>query len=146
MFRSSTMTPLDALLTELTHRTIDFLKGQAQDLTVAGILADFRREYCVDSRLDPAEIIAFATAILDEIARAVPDLLTPGQGADLYAELTEAEKGRRRPADGEPERGEPPEAVSDGSFWAHADPRSLMGTFLASSRALPRREVLGRSL
>ena len=107
MFRSTTMTPLDALLTELTHRTIDFLKGQAQDVTVAGVLADFRREYCVDSRLDPAEIIAFAAAVLDEIARAVPRLLAPGQGDCLHAELTDGREGRRRPADGEPERREP---------------------------------------
>lgn len=53
VFRSTTMTPLDGLLTELTHRTVEFLKGQAQDPSVAGVLADFRRQYCVDTRLDP---------------------------------------------------------------------------------------------
>ena len=129
MFRSTTMTPLDALLTELTHRTIDFLKGQAQNLTVAGVLADFRREYCVDSRLDSAEVIAFAAAILDEIARAVPDLLGPGQGADLHAELTDAEKGAVAQRMANRNVVNHAEAVSDGSFWAYADPRSLSGLF-----------------
>ena len=129
MFRSTTMTPLDALLTELTYRTVDFLKGQAQDLTVAGVLADFRREYCVDSRLDPTEIIAFASNVLDEIARAVTDLLAPGQGTGLYEELSEAEKGaiaQRMAIRNVPNHAE---AVSDGSFWVYADPRSLGGLF-----------------
>ena len=129
MFRSTTMTPLDALLTELTHRTIDFLKGQAQEVTVAGVLADFRREYCVDSRLDPAEIIAFAAAVLDEIARAVRDLLCPGQGADLHAELTDAEKGAVAQRMANRNVANHTEAVTNGSFWAYADPRSLRGLF-----------------
>ena len=129
MFRSTTMTPLDALLTELTHRTIEFLKGQAQDITVAGVLAEFRREYCVDSRLDPAEIIAFATTVLDDIARAVPDLLAPGQGDNLYAELTDAEKGAVAQRMANRNVANPTEAISDGSFWAYADPRSLRGLF-----------------
>lgn len=130
MFRSTTMTPLDALLTELTHRAIDFTKGQAQDVTVAGVLADFRREYCVDSRLDPAEIIAFATSVLDEIARAVPNLLAPGQGADLHAELTDAEKGAVAQRMANRRVANPAAAVSDGSFWAYADAESLNGLFL----------------
>lgn len=53
IFRSTTMTPLDALLTELAFRTVDFLKGQVQDISMAAVLADFRREYCAESRLDP---------------------------------------------------------------------------------------------
>ena len=130
MFRSTTMTPLDALLTELTYRAIDFTKGQAQDVTVAGVLADFRREYCVDSRLDPAEIIAFATSVLDEVARAVPNLLAPGQGADLHAELTDAEKGAVAQRMANRRVANPTEAVSDGSFWAYADAESLKGLFL----------------
>ena len=129
MFRSTTMTPLDALLTELTHRTIDFLRGQAQDVTVAGVLADFRREYCVDTRLDPAEIIAFAAAVLEEIARAIPDLLVPGQGADLHAELTEAEKGAVAQRMAHRNVANHTAAVADGGFWVYADPQSLRRLF-----------------
>lgn len=129
MFRSTTMTPLDALLTELTHRTIDFLRGQAQDVTVAGVLADFRREYCVDTRLDPAQIITFAVAVLDEIARAVPDLLAPGQGADLHAELTDAEKAAVAQRMAQRNLANHTEAVADGGFWVYADPQSLRRLF-----------------
>ena len=129
MFRSTTMTPLDALLTELTHRTIDFLKGQAQDVTVAGVLAEFRREYCVDSRLDPAEIIAFAATVLDEIARAVPDLLSSGQGLTLHSELTELEKGAVAQRMANRNVADPAKSIGDGSFWAYAEPQSLRGLF-----------------
>ena len=130
MFRSTTMTPLDALLTELTHRTIEFLKGQAaQDITVAGVLADFRKEYCVDSRLDPAEIISFAVGVLDEIARTVPRLLAPGQGDDLHAELTENEKSAVAQRMANRHVANHAEVVSDGSFFAYADPVSLRGLF-----------------
>ena len=129
MFRSTTMTPLDALLTEVAHRTVDFLKGQAQDVTLARVLADFRRQYCIDSRLDPQEIIAFATTVLDEIARAVPNLLTPSQGDDLYAELTDAEKNAVAQRMANRHVPNHNEAISDGRFWAYADFRSLRGLF-----------------
>ena len=107
MFRSTTMTPLDGLLTELAHRTVDFLKGQAPDVTIASVLADFRKQYCVDTRLDPQEIIAFATSVLDEIARAIPNLLSPGQGNHLYAELTDDRKEGCRPTNGQPKHSKP---------------------------------------
>ena len=130
MFRSTTMTPLDALLTELTHRTIDFLKDQPHDVTVAGVLAGFRREYCVDSRLDPAEIIAFANAILDEIRprRTRPNRFG-GKGDELYAELTDAEKGAVAQRMANRNVANHTDAVSDGSFWIYAEPRSLRGLF-----------------
>ncbi len=130
MFRSTTMTPLDALLTELTYRTNDFLKGQAQEVSIAGVLADFRREYCVDSRLDPAEIIAFATAVLDEIARAVPNLIDSGRGARLHAELTESEKRAVAQRMAIRRVASHTEAVADGRFWSYADPSSLRALVL----------------
>jgi len=63
VFRSSTMTPLDALLVDLTYRTIEFLRGHSQDATLASVLADFRAEYSGDTRLDEQEIIALAALI-----------------------------------------------------------------------------------
>ena len=130
MFRSTTMTPIDALLTELTYRTLDYLKGQAQGITLAGVLADFRNVYCVDARLDPSEIIALAGAVLDEIARVVPSLLAPGQGSDLYSELTEAEQRAVSQRMANRNLAKPNESVSTGAFWAYADYGSLRGLFL----------------
>jgi hypothetical protein len=56
LYRSATMTPLDALLTELSYRTVEFLSDTAPDAALASILSEFRREYCVDTRLDAADI------------------------------------------------------------------------------------------
>ena len=129
MFRSTTMTPLDGLLTELAHRTVDFLKGQAQDVTLAGVLAEFRKQYCVDTRLDPQEIIAFATTVLDDIARAIADLLAPEQGIHLYDELTDAEKQAIAQRMANRNVANHGETISDGRFWAYADSESLRALF-----------------
>ena len=129
MFRSTTMMPLDGLLTELAHRTVEFLKGQAQDVTLAGVLADFRRQYCVDTRLDPQEIIAFANAVLGEIARATPNLLSPGQGDQLYGELTDAEKEAVAQRMATRDVANHKANIADGRFWDYADAQSLRAFF-----------------
>jgi hypothetical protein len=130
IFRSTTMTPLDGLLTELTHRTVDFLKGQSQDPSVAGVLADFRRQYCVDTRLDPQEIISLASSVMGEIARAMPNLLDGSGGEALYNELTQPEKeaiARRMANRGVPDH---KALIADGRFWDYADGDSLRQLFL----------------
>ncbi len=129
IYHSTTMTPLDGLLTELSHRTVDFLKGQAQEVTIAGVLADFRRQYCVDTRLDPQEIISFATTVLEEIARAIPNLIAPGQGTDLYAELNQSEKNAIAQRMANRHVPDHTETIADGRFWSYADFQSLRAFF-----------------
>ncbi|HTV55671.1 MAG TPA: ATP-binding protein [Terriglobia bacterium] len=129
VFRSTTMTPLDGLLTELTHRTVEFLKGQAQDASVAGVLADFRRQYCTETRLDPQEIISLASTVLTEVAKAVPNLPDVLAGPALYEELgvTERETIARRMAN----RGVPDHRalIAEGRFWEYADFDSIRALF-----------------
>lgn len=129
VFRSTTMTPLDGLLTELTHRTVEFLKGQAQDPSVAGILADFRRQYCGETRLDPQEIIALASSVLGDMARAIPSLIRVGEGEEMFNELEDGEKesmARRMVHRGVPDHRI---LIEDGRFWDYADPESLRALF-----------------
>jgi len=92
VFRSTTLTPLDALLTELTHRTLDFLKDQTQGVTLAAVLADFRRQYCLESRLDPQEIIAFASSSLADLGRIMCSRIPTGEGEKLYGEFDETDQ------------------------------------------------------
>jgi hypothetical protein len=123
------MTPLDGLLTELTHRTIEFLKGQAQETSVAGVLADFRKQYCVNSRLDPQEVITLASSVLADMARAVPALLEEGQGQTLFDELGDSEKesvARRMANRDVPDH---KSLITDGRFWDYADVESLRTLF-----------------
>ena len=129
LYRSATMTPLDALLTELSYRTIEFLRDTAPEATFASILADFRREYCVDSRLDGGEIIVEAGDVLAQIAQSVPINLGNGSGDALYQELTEPEKahiGRKMVARGVPA---PKDAITSGGFLAYAEPQTIRDFF-----------------
>jgi hypothetical protein len=130
MFRSSTMTPLDALLVDLTYRTIEFLRGHSQDATAASVLADFRAEYCGDTRLDEQEVIALAGNILSDICRAVVGLIN-GQSAEaMYGELSAREKegiDRRMAGRGV---ADPRALIEDGRYWDYADGSTVRRLFL----------------
>jgi hypothetical protein len=123
------MTPLDALLTELSYRTVDFLRDTAPDATFASILADFRREYCVDTRLDAGDIIVQAGNVLSQIAQSLPANIGDGAGEALHQELTEAEKayiGRKMVARGVTA---PRDAIASGTFLDYAKPHTIRGFF-----------------
>lgn len=129
IFRSTTMTPLDGLLTELAYRTVDFLKGQVQDASLAGILADFRRQYCSESRLDPREVIALATSALGDIARSVGERIPQGNGEQLFAELNGQERDaitRRMASRGVPDH---KAVIAEGRFLDYAEPQCIRSFF-----------------
>ncbi|MFG6110833.1 ATP-binding protein [Stenotrophomonas nematodicola] len=131
LYRSTTMTPLDALLIELSHRTMDFLRQTAPDVTFASILADFRREYCADSRLDAGEIIVEATNTLAQIAASLQGKLTNGEGAALHDALGAPAReaiGRRMVARGV---AAPRDAIASGAFLTYADPQTIRDFFAA---------------
>lgn len=72
VFRSVTMTPMDAVLCELAFKTYEFLRETSPDSAVfATILADLRGEYADDTKLDPKSIIAFADKALRDIAQSI---------------------------------------------------------------------------
>lgn len=72
VFRSVTMTPTDAVLSELAFKTYEFLKEASPNSAIfATILSDLRGEYAEDAKLDPKSIIAFADKALREIAQSV---------------------------------------------------------------------------
>ena len=96
---------------------------------MAGVLADFRRQYCVDTRLDPQEIITVAISVLGDMARAIPSLTGSDQNEVMFGELDEGEKeslARRMANRGVPDR---KALIADGRFWDYADPESLRGLF-----------------
>ncbi|MCR6700987.1 MAG: hypothetical protein NVV68_07495 [Dokdonella sp.] len=131
LYRSTTMTPLDALLIELSHRTMDFLRQTAPDVTFASILADFRREYCTDSRLDAGEIIVEATNTLAQIAASLQGKLANGEGAALHDALSAPAReaiGRRMVARGV---AAPRDAIASGAFLTYADPQTIRDFFAA---------------
>lgn len=129
IFRSTTMTPLDALLVDLTYRTIEFIKGHSLEASVANVLADLRAEYCVDTKLDEQDIIAVAGNTLTEICRASVGLVTGLPSETMYAELTDRERegvARRMAGRGV---SDPRALIQDGRFWEYADGAAIRRLF-----------------
>lgn len=120
LFRSTTMTPLDALLVDLTHRTIEHLRGSHQEITVPAVLSEYRQQYCVETRLDGQEIIAVAGNVLSDVCRAV-SRLSGSSSRKLYEELSESE--RQQIAQRMANRGvaEPKTLLDDGRVWEYSD-------------------------
>jgi hypothetical protein len=99
VFRSVTMTPIDAVLSELAFKTYEFLREVSPDSAVfATILADLRGEYAEDSKLDPKNIIAFADRTLREIAQSISAVGDASLFNQLFAHLVQPcqEKIRRK--------------------------------------------------
>lgn len=129
VFRSTTMTPLDGLLGELAHRTVDFLKGQIPDVSFARVLAGFRGVYCAESRLEPREVIALAVATVGDIARRASEGMETGAGERLFAELSLQERdsiARRMASRGVSDH---KAVIAGGRFLEYAEPQSVRGFF-----------------
>jgi hypothetical protein len=131
LYRSTTMTPLDALLIELSHRTMEFLRTTVPDVTFASVLADFRREYCEDTRLDAGEIIVEATNTLGQIAASLQGKLGDGEGLRLHDALSATAResiGRKMVARGV---SAPRDVIASGAFLAYADHQTVRDFFTA---------------
>lgn len=99
VFRSVTMTPMDAVLCELAFKTYEFLRETSPDSAVfATILADLRGEYADDTKLDPKGIIAFADKALRDIAQSIGPIGDASAFGALFAGMPQAaqEKLRRK--------------------------------------------------
>lgn len=99
VFRSVTMTPTDAVLSELAFKTYEFLKEVSPNSAVfATILSDLRGEYAQDAKLDPRSIIAFADKAFREIAQSISVIGDATLFNALFAELPQPaqEKIRRK--------------------------------------------------
>jgi hypothetical protein len=97
VFRSVTMTPMDAVLCELAFKTYEFLRETSPDAAVfATILADLRGEYADDTKLDPKSIIAFADQALREVAQSVGHIGDTSAFGTLFSGLPQAAQDKIR--------------------------------------------------
>lgn len=92
VFQSATMTPLDALLAELSWAAMDFQRGNPSDAEFSTVLAGLREKYAGATKLDTATLSAEAAEMLSTIARSVGRNITPKNGRKLFAELSEDEQ------------------------------------------------------
>lgn len=97
VFRSVTMTPMDAVLCELAFKTYEFLRDTSPDSAVfATILADFRGEYADDTKLEPKSLIAFADAALRDIAQSIGPIGDASVFGSLFDGLPQSAQDRIR--------------------------------------------------
>jgi hypothetical protein len=92
LFRSATMTPLDALLGELAWRVVDFTRGQQNSPTHAVVLASLRGRYARAHELDPVTLGAEARQTMTSIARAIAGNVTGQDARALFDELSTPER------------------------------------------------------
>ncbi|HEX6369116.1 MAG TPA: ATP-binding protein [Longimicrobium sp.] len=91
VFRSATMTALDALLAELSWSAMDFLRGRTPS-TFAAVLARLRRRYATASALDPVLLSGDAVTALRSVARSLSRNLDLGDAQVLFEELSPNER------------------------------------------------------
>lgn len=97
VFRSVTMTPMDAVLSELAFKTYEFLKEMSPNSAVfATILSDLRSEYAEDAKLDPKSIISFSDKSLREIAQSISMDGVSQSFNTLFSELPQPAQERIR--------------------------------------------------
>jgi hypothetical protein len=125
VFRSITLEPLDALLTELAILTHDYTRASKEPPTFAKILAGFREQYAqiasLDARLIALDANDVLTTLVSSLIQNCPpvdrqkffDSLTVEQQADVMRSLAS-------------KRIAPTGAIADGSFLRYS-PRYILG-------------------
>jgi hypothetical protein len=127
VFRSATLTPLDALLDQLAWAALDFNRGMGTETTFAIVLAGLRDRYAGTSKLDPIALSTEAAMTLTSIAGSLPANVTPEDSRILFTELSAAEQEavmQRMAA-----RSAPQNAINQGRFLEFAPRKTLLKFF-----------------
>lgn len=137
VFSSSTLTPIDALMAELSHRAMDLLESQqVSGASFASALTGFRKQYCVATSLDARELVARAQQALEKIAIALLLESTPQQRESAFSSLSDEERrsiGRAMVARGVSNQ---KAVVEAGEFLTYADAKILQKVFESDPAAL----------
>ena len=128
-FRSSTLTPLDALLAELTWSAMDFLRGQQSDMSFGIILTDLRDRYAETTKLDPITLSGEAALTLSEMTKSVSDKLDAADGRALFDEFSPLEQEAVLQKMVTRQLSDPQAEISAGKFLEYASRTSILGFF-----------------
>ena len=127
VFQSITLTPLDALLTQIAFQIIDFERNHGTDVTFAKVLTGLRSRYASAAQLVPATLIAEAGARLIEIARSITEQLGSQENQSLYEELPPSTCDVIQIAMASRGVASPQGAIEDGRFLQYASPQTIVG-------------------
>jgi hypothetical protein len=124
VFESATMTPLDALLTQLAFSAADFARAQGAQ-PFAKILANLRFRYAKSSYLTPSLLSAEAAAQLVEIARSVVGRVDNDTLHAFFEEIGPSHQDAVRIAMASRGLANPQSAIEDGTFLQYSSPRTI---------------------
>lgn len=126
VFQSATLTPLDALLSELAWQAMDFLRGNPSEATFANVLAGLREKYAGLLKLDPVSLSANAGMALTSIARSVGQAIGGKGGKKLFGELSKDEQAHIQQRMAVRAVKKPLKAIEEGRFLDFAPRKTLI--------------------
>ncbi len=129
VFRSATLTTLDALLAELAWSAKDFLRGEQSDMPFGLVLADLRERYAGTTKLDPITLSGEASLALSDIAKRVSERLDPEDGRALFEEFSLSEQEAILQKMATRQLANPQGAISAGRFLEYASRPSVLRFF-----------------
>jgi hypothetical protein len=130
VFQSFTMTPTDALLSELAWAMMDQQRGARGSAVRFGtILSNLRERYGQFSRIDPAALIAQAQTVISAIARAVSKAIDPAEGGTLFDELPKTEQDAVVARMVTRQVHNAHAVIAEGRFLDYASPHTILGVF-----------------
>ena len=129
VFRSATLTTLDALLAELAWSAKDFLRGEQSDMPFGLVLADLRERYAGTTKLDPVTLSGEASLTLSDIAKEVSERLDPEDGRVLFEEFSPSEQEAILQKMATRQLANPQAAIATGRFLEYAHRTSILKFF-----------------
>ncbi len=125
VFRSMTLTPMDALLAEVAWHSTDLDKALQARWTFGAILANLRGKYATATTLDPAAMSAEARSRLSDIARVAQKPPPSNAARQFYNRLTHAEKEAIQLQMATRGGADPKSAIRDGRYLLYASPKVI---------------------
>jgi hypothetical protein len=124
VFKSATLTPLDALLNQLAFSAADFARAHGAQ-PFAKILSSLRSRYAKSSYLMPSLLSAEATAQLVEIAQSVVGRVDNEIVRSFFEELGPSHQEAIRIAMASRGLVSPQAAIEDGTYLQYSSPRTI---------------------
>lgn len=129
IFRSATMTPLDALLAEMACSAIDFQRSGQSSFSFAEVLANLREKYAGITKLDPISLSNEAVTTLSGIARGLSRNLETEDSVAFFGELSPAEQEAILGKMATRSIRNPQQVISEGRFLEFAPTKTLLRFF-----------------
>jgi len=131
IFRSATMTALDALLCELAYKAADFMRSQNNAPSFAEILANLRDQYGGPLKLDPVALLNSTEILFRGIARTWPSGVDANDAHKLFNELPSADREAIQHRMATRSVANPQQVISDGRFLEFAPPTVIVDFVVA---------------